>query len=335
MMKFENPLLLHLLWVVGLLGVVLWQMYQRRLKRLSGFVDESHSGELLKTFHSQFFVWKQILILLAFVFGVLALARPQWGFEWKEIKRQGVDILVVVDTSKSMLTQDVRPNRLERTKLAIKDLIRKLDGDRVGLIAFSGDAFLLCPLTVGYSGYLLSLDDLTVNTVPVGGTNVARAIEESLNIYQDIPNKYKAVVIVTDGDNLQGDPLEWAGKAKKEGVKVYTIGIGTPEGELIQVDGDNGKKEFLKDRAGNYVKSRLNESLLQRIAVATGGAYVRAQGAQFGLDLLYDRDISKLEKRESEAKKKKVYYERFQIPLIVFILCLMVEICLGYRKEYL
>ena len=139
---------------------------------------------------------------MVFVFSIVALARPQWGFEWHEIKREGLDILIVIDTSKSMLTQDVKPNGLERTKLAVKDLLRRLEGDRIGLIAFAGDAFLVCPFTVDYSGFLLSLNDLDVATVQRGGTNIGRAIDVALKGYGEIKNKYKAMVIITDGDNL-------------------------------------------------------------------------------------------------------------------------------------
>jgi len=264
---------------------------------------------------------------------VLALARPQWGFEWQEVKRQGMDIFIVVDTSKSMLTQDVRPNRLERTKLAIQDFVSHLKGDRVGLIAFAGDAFYLCPLTVDYNGFLLSLNDLSVDSVPRGGTNIERAIEEAISGYEQTPSEFKAVIVLTDGDNLEGDPLAVARRAKSMGIKIYTIGIGTKEGELIQIQSGAGQIEFLKDNNGNFVKSRLNETLLQQIALSTGGIYVKATGLQFGLDLIYEKELAGKQKREIENRMEKKYHERFQYPLAVALLLLFAETCLSNRMK--
>jgi Ca-activated chloride channel family protein len=268
-----------------------------------------------------------------FAFSVLALARPQWGFQWQEVRRQGLDILVAIDTSKSMLTQDVKPNRLERTNLAVHDLIKKLKGDRIGLIAFAGDAFKVCPLTVDYGGFLLSLNDLSAGIVPRGGTNVSQAIAEALRSYENVPNKYKVVILITDGDNLEGDPLAQARRAKETGVRIYCIGIGTKEGELIQIVNEAGEAEFLKDRDGHFVKSRLNEKLLQEIALLTGGVYVRASGADFGLDVIYEQELSKLERRDIEDQKEKRYYDRFQIPLAMAFLLLFIETCLTAQKS--
>jgi Ca-activated chloride channel family protein len=232
-----------------------------------------------------------------------------------------------------MLTQDVKPNRLERTKLAIKDLLSQLKGDRIGLMAFAGDAFLMCPLTVDYSGFMLSLNDLGVSSVPRGGTNISKAIDEAMKSYEKIPSRYRSIIIVTDGEDLEGDSLKSVQKAKEQGVKLYTVGVGTQEGELIQVEGDDGTKDFLKDSSGNYVKSRLNEKLLQEIALSTGGIYVKSSGAQFGLDYIYDNALSKSDKRETQAAKQKEYFERFQFPLALAALLLVIETCLGVRRK--
>ncbi|MBL8013081.1 MAG: VWA domain-containing protein [Candidatus Omnitrophica bacterium] len=265
------------------------------------------------------------LLLAVFFMGLIALARPQWGYQWQEVKRKGLDILLVVDTSKSMLTQDVKPNRLERTKLAVKDLIKRLKGDRIGLVAFAGDAFMMCPLTSDYGGFLMSLNDLKTGIIPRGGTNVAGAIEEAMKGYSQTPAEFKTLILVTDGDNLEGDPLAAAKKAKEKGVKIFTVGVGTQEGDLIRIQTDQGQADYLKDANGNVVKSRLNESLLQRMALETGGAYVRSSGAEFGLDFIYERYLSKIEKREIEEKMQKKYFERFQIPLAVALMFLLVD----------
>ena len=330
--QFQN-----LFWIflaVPLTAFFIWAVRNENA-RLRKFAQAELLSEIAQGV-SLFRQWaKNILPAGVFLFSILALARPQWGFEWQEVKRQGIDIIIAVDTSKSMLTSDVKPNRLERTRLAVKDLVKKLKGDRVGLIAFAGDAFMVCPLTSDYSGFLLSLDDVSVGTIPRGGTNISAALKEAMEGYDNTPAKYKAVIIVTDGENLEGDPVALAKEAKAKEVKVFTVGIGTPEGELVQVENEAGQKEFLKDGNGNFVKSRLNEGLLQEIALTTGGAYVRASGAEFGLDLIYDRELSRIEKREIESRVEKKYHERFQYPLAVAVFLLVLEKCLrpAWRKN--
>lgn len=332
-MRFEQPGILNLLWALPLLWVGLRWLGRRRQRLLARFAQEGLISSLADTYDPRRARWKQILWTLVMALSIVALARPQWGFEWQEITRQGLDILIAIDTSKSMLTQDVRPNRLERTKLAVKDLLGRLRGDRVGLIAFAGQAFLTCPLTVDLNGFLLSLEDLDTATIPRGGTNLAQAIEEASREYDQTPSRYKAVIILTDGENLEGDPLSAAKKAKQKGIKIYCVGIGTPEGELIQIENAAGAKEFLKDESGNFVKSRLNEKLLQEIALTSGGIYLRGGGADFGLDWLYDQELAKMERRDIENQKQQRFFERFQWPLALALLLLVVETGLSTRRE--
>lgn len=331
-MHFGEIKLLMWLWLIIPFAIFLWWTYRRYLSKVALFIDPKLLNVIIPFWKGQRMIIKNVLLIIIVAMSIFALSRPQWGFEWQEVKRQGIDILVVVDVSKSMLTTDIRPNRLERTKFAIKDLLKKLQGDRIGLVAFAGDAFLVCPLTVDYNGFLLSLNDLGVNTVPRGGTNISKAIEESLRNYGEEKSTYKSVIIVTDGDDLEGNASRAAEKAKEKGIKIYTVGIGTPEGELIQIENEVGEKEFLKDMNGNFVKSRLNEKLLQEIAVETDGMYVRASGVQFGLDLIYERELSKIEKREFENKMEKRYYERFQIPLAFVFMLLLWETLLSTYK---
>lgn len=333
-MKFGSVKLLNLFWLlIPLLGIFLI-CYRQKYAALLRFADKSLISKLNIQF-SRFRWWlKTMLILCVFIFSIFALSRPQWGFEWQEVKREGIDILLVVDTSKSMLAQDVKPNRLARTKLAVQDLLKDLKGDRVGLIAFSGDAFMLCPLTIDYDGFLLSLNDLSINSVPRGGTNLEKALNVALSSYQDVANKHKAVIVITDGDDLEGNPIKVAQKAHEEGVKIYTIGIGTKSGELIQIRNEKGQNEFLKDQNGNFIKSRLNESLLQQIALTTEAFYIKSSGAQFGLETIYQRALSKVEKREFESSREKKYFERFQIPLAISILLLVIDSCVTTRKKF-
>jgi Ca-activated chloride channel family protein len=248
------------------------------------------------------------------------------------VKRQGLDILIALDSSKSMLAEDVLPSRLGRSKLAIKDLVRKLHGDRVGLIVFSGTAFLQCPLTVDYDGFLLSLEDVSVDTIPVGGTSLARAIYTAMKSYEGGKKKHKVLIIITDGEDLEGGVERAIQTAKAAGITIYCVGIGTQEGELIPVTGRSGKVVFLKDKEGNVVKTHLVEDVLQKMALDTGGMYVHATGAEFGLGLIYDERLSKLEKQEFKSKMEKRYNERFQIPLYFAIFLLLIEPLIGDKK---
>lgn len=295
-MQFVDAHILKYLLGVFVLALCFLELTKFRRRMRNRFLEKHLMEDVAKGFSKKVFLWRHILLLGVFIFSILALARPQWGFEWKEVKRQGLDILVVIDVSKSMLTQDVLPTRLDRAKLAVRDLLPRLKGDRIGLIAFAGEAFLVCPLTVDYSGFLLSLEDLSVDTIPRGGTALASAIDEALKGYEDISAKHKAVVIMTDGENLEGDPLVKAREAKEKGIKISTIGIGTADGELIRIPDGQGGQTFLKDAMGNFVKSRLNETSLKEVAAVTGGAYIRSSGARFGLGYLYDQVLTKMEK---------------------------------------
>jgi Ca-activated chloride channel family protein len=270
---------------------------------------------------------------LGLLFCLLALLRPQWGFKWQEVKRKGLDIIIALDTSKSMLANDIKPSRLERAKLAIDDFTREFKGDRIGLIAFAGSAFLECPLTIDYGGFLLALEDINVNSISKGGTSISSAIKEALRSYPAAEAKFKVLIIITDGEDPEGDPLRLAEEAKKAGIIICCIGIGTQEGELVFLGRDDGSKEFLKDNQGNAVKSRLNEEILQKIVLATGGTYIRSTNTDFGLGLLYQGRLSKMEKREFAAKMSKLYQERFQIPLAIGLILILLEILISDRKN--
>jgi len=334
-MHFEDVGKFHLLWLAVISGSLFFWFVSRKYRLMNAFAQDNLIAKIAEGFDRKRLYVKNVLLVLFLVFSVIALARPQWGYEWQEVKRQAIDIIVAIDVSKSMLTADVKPNRLERTKLAVKDLIKKLNGDRIGLIAFAGDAFMVCPLTVDYSGFILSLNDLSASTIPKGGTAIDAAIKEAIRGYEKVPSKYKAVIILTDGENLEGDPISAAEKAKAKGMKIYCVGIGTQEGELVRIPNEQGEMEFLKDSEGNFIKSRLNEDVLKRIAFTTNGVYARARGAQFGLDVIYDNELSKLEKRDVESRVEKKYFERFQIPLMIAFCLLFIETILPekHRKK--
>jgi len=333
-MNFANPQAWHLLWLLPVIAAGLHWCYVRRCQVTTRFIQEGLLKDIAQGFSRRHYRQKALCVMAAFVLIVAALSRPQWGYSEHMVKRHGLDIMVVIDVSKSMLTQDVKPSRLERTKLAIKDLVMKLNGaDHIGLIAFAGDAVVMCPLTYDYNGFLLSLEDLSVNSIPRGGTDIDQAIDQSVNAYKGMTDSDKAVILVTDGEDQEGDALQAARRAREKGVKFYTVGVGTREGDLIQVTNADGQTEFLKDSAGNAVKSRLNENLLQQIAYITGGAYVRSGGTQFGLDYLYDQQLSVLKKHDAEEKLARLYDERFQWPLTLAFVLLFAEAIFLNRKR--
>lgn len=268
---------------------------------------------------------KLILLLAFFMLAIFSLMRPQWGFQWREIPKQGVNFLIAIDVSKSMLSEDIKPSRLERAKLALGDLVRRLDGDRIGLIVFTARSFLQCPLTSDYAGFLLTLSNIDSGLMPKGGTSISSAIKEAMDVFKDASGKDKILIIITDGENHEGDPVKMAQEAKKAGIIIYCIGIGTQAGDLIPVMGQDGKKSFLKDRAGNVVKTRLNETLLKEVALSTGGGYVRASTIDFGLLKIYSEKISRLEKVKLKSKKVKVFEERFQFFLWAALVLLILE----------
>ncbi|MFH1678331.1 MAG: VWA domain-containing protein, partial [Candidatus Omnitrophota bacterium] len=239
-MRFAGIQAAYLFWfIIALAGFFFWANARRR-KALETFADKNLLAGLVASFDIRKYRLKQVLVIVSFSLMVFALMRPQWGFKWQEIKRKGLDILVAVDVSKSMLAEDIKPNRLERTKLALADFVKHLKGDRIGLIAFSGSAFVQCPLTNDYSGFLLSAESLDIDTIPKGGTYISSAIRQAIESYEGGIKKYKVLIIITDGEDHEGDPVDAAELAEKEGIKIFCIGIGTNEGELIPITEESG-----------------------------------------------------------------------------------------------
>jgi Ca-activated chloride channel family protein len=332
-MRFGAPYMAVWLWIVPAMIIFYILVARTREKILRRFARDGLHSRISGSFDMRKRRIKDSMVLIAVFLMLLGLMRPQWGFQWQEVKRHGLDILIALDTSKSMLAEDVLPSRLDRAKLAIKDLVKKLRGDRIGLVAFSGTAFLQCPLTVDYDGFLLSLDDIDVSTIPVGGTSLSEAIYTAIGSYEGGKKQEKVLIIITDGEDLEGGVDKAIERAKAAGIKIFCVGIGSTEGEIIPVRDRSGKMDFLKDSEGKVVKTRLVEELLQKMALETGGIYVRATGAEFGLDLMYDEKLSKLEKQEFESRMEKRYYERFQIPLALVILLLLLEPVIGDKKR--
>ena len=271
-------------------------------------------------------------VLFALALAIIALAKPRWGYTYEDVKRRGLDLLFAVDTSRSMLSNDVAPNRLERVKLAAQDLITELQGDRAGLIAFAGRAFLQAPLTIDYDAAVESINDLDTKTIPEGGTNISEAIALATQTFGKSAMGNRALIIFTDGEELSGDAVNEAKKAADAGVKIFTIGVGTAQGSLIPVEG-NGEAGFVKDAKGQVVKSKLDENRLREIAQATGGIYLHLESGPQTMRQLYADGLSKLKTAEIDARLSSRPIERYEWPLAGAIVALIASLFINDRKR--
>lgn len=274
---------------------------------------------------------KNILFLAAVAACFVALARPQYGEEWREVRQKGIDILIALDTSRSMLTRDIQPNRLERAKLAIKDFVGRLEGDRVGLMPFAGSTFLMCPLTTDYGAFMASLDALGPDTIPLGGTDLAGVITGAMQTLANEAN-HKILILVTDGEDLKGAALQAAEKAAAQNMTIYTIGVGTPEGELIPSI-SNGAGAYVKDATGNFVRSKLDAITLTKIAQITGGLYVPLGNMGQGFATVYQQKLKLVPKQEHHERMQRRPLERFYWPLDLALVFLTLEFLLSGRKS--
>ncbi len=272
------------------------------------------------------------LMLLGFACVIVSLAQPRMGYTWQERKTRGRDVLIAVDVSRSMLANDLAPNRLTRAKLAAEDLITQLGGDRVGLIAFAGSAFLQAPLTADHSAVLNSLHELDPEIIPRGGTNIADAIRTAVEAFGKGESDNRALVIFTDGEELDTDGIKVA-QEQKEIAKIFTVGIGSPEGTVIALPGRAGQTEYLKDSQGQIVKSRLDEERLRTIAQATGGFYLHLQNAPAQMRQLVSEGISSMSENEINAEVARQPIERYQWPLAAGMLLLLTSMFISERKK--
>ncbi len=328
-MNFAQPL-----WLISGFGVcialslLIRALHERRKTQLAKFAARKLLSRLTKNISNRKRRIKNIIIISAVFMCFVALARPQYGFKWVEIKRKGIDILFALDTSKSMLAEDIKPNRLERAHYAILDFVRQLDGDRVGLMPFAGSAFLMCPLTLDYNAFEHSLSAVTADIIPQGGTGIAAVINTATMTLNNSAN-HKILILITDGEDLQGDALQAATDGAAEGLTIYTVGVGTGEGELIPLAGGG----FVKDRQGKFITSKLDEQTLEKIAEKSNGLYVPLGSSGEGLETVYQQKLSLIPKEELAERRKKVPLERFEYPLALAIILLICDFLLSERKS--
>jgi len=332
MFRFANTEYLFLLILVPVfyilfrIGRGIWR------KRINRFGDP----ELLKGLMPEASlirpVIKYCLFLFSLIFLILAIARPQFGAKLQEIKRKGIEIIIALDVSNSMLAEDIKPNRLEKAKQAISKLVERLVNDRIGLIVFGGEAYTQIPITNDYASAKMFLSSISPGIVPVQGTAIGAAIKLAMNSFTREKDMNRVIIILTDGENHEDDPVAMAAIAKEKGIKVYTIGVGLPKGAPIPLPSSSGQRNFLKDKNGQVVVSKLDEKMLEEIAASGGGKYIRANNTRLGLNVLFD-DISKIQKKEINAKIYSEYNDVFQYPLALALLFILIEFSILDRKN--
>ncbi len=327
MINFANAQYLLLLLLVPFFFVVQAVVLKLRTRRIRRFGDEELVSSLMPSY-SKAKVWvRTTFFSLGFFFFVIGLSRPQIGAKLKEHETKGAEIMIALDVSNSMLAEDYSPNRLERAKLAISRLVDKLRDDRIGLIVFAGNSFVQLPITTDYVSAKMFLNSISTESVPVQGTAIGEAINTAVRSFSAQSEKSRAVIIITDGENHEDDPVEAAKQAAELGVRVFTIGVGSPEGKPIPMDG-----ELLKDKDGNIVVTRLDESVLQDVAEAGHGVYVRAGNSEFGLNPIIE-DIRKMDDEKYSSIVFEEYDEQFMYFLAIALFFFVLEMLVGDRRS--
>lgn len=329
MFRFAHPEALYLLALIPIFILIfVWGRIKRK-KQLKAFGEEEIIGQLMPNSSPKRSVWKFYVTLLAISAMIFVVAGPQFGSKLQSTKRQGIEIIIALDVSNSMLAEDIKPNRLERSKQAISQMVDKLGNDKIGLIVFAGDAYTQLPITTDYASAKMFLSTINTGIVPTQGTAIGKAIELGVRSFGPEEDVSRAIIIITDGENHEDDATKAAQTAQDKGIVVYTIGMGSRKGAPIPTGGNNN---FRKDREGNVVITKLDEKMLQEIAIAGGGKSIRANNTKVGLNELL-KDINKMEKSEIEAKVYSEYDDQFQWLAWIALLLLIIEIFILERKN--
>jgi Ca-activated chloride channel homolog len=331
MFQFAHPYLLYALTLVPVMVLVFILTRIHRSKVLSEYGDSTLVAELMPMYSNSRPVLKFVIFVVAFILFTVGLAGPQFGTKLQEAKRKGVEIIIALDVSNSMMAADIKPNRLERAKQAISKMVDRLKDDKIGLIVFAGDAMTQLPITSDYISAKMFLSSISPSVVPVQGTAIGKAINLASVSFTPNANSDKAIVVITDGENHEDDAVGAATAAVEKGIHVYAIGIGLPEGAPIPKSSAGGQVTYWQDAAGSVVISRLDENLLNQIVAAGEGVYIRASNSQIGLNTIFDQ-IKKLKKGEYKAKVYAEYKDQFQWPIGLALLLLLFEVLILERK---
>ena len=328
MFRFEEPIYLYLLAVIPVLALVRWLLERKQHKRLRKFGDPELLSQLMPDVSrwrpaAKFWTLEAALALL-----IVMIARPQMGTRISHDKRTGIETIIAMDISNSMLAEDVAPSRLDRTKMMVENLVDNFTDDKIGLIVFAGDAFVQLPITSDYVSAKMFLSDIHPSLMATQGTDIATAINMATNSFTQQQGVGKAIIVVTDGEDHEGGALEAAKDAKKKGMRVYVLGVGSPNGAPIPLDNGN----YMKDRTGNTVMTKLNEEMCRQVAEAGGGAYIHVDNNSNAQQQL-DNELSKLTKKEMQSTIYSDYDEQFQAFGIIALILLIIEICILDRKN--
>lgn len=326
MLYFANPIYLYLLFLVPLFLLGYGVMRYFRSKRIAKFADDIQARALMPSMSKSKGWVRVILFSLAFASFAVGIARPQIGAKLSEHKTKGVEVMICLDVSNSMLAQDYSPCRLDRAKLAISRFVDRLQEDRIGLIVFAGQSFVQLPITTDYVSAKMFLGSVNTESVPVQGTAIGEALRTAMRSFSAQSSKSRVIIVITDGENHEDDAVSVAAQAAEMGIRVFTVGVGSPEGKPIPMGG-----ELLKDREGNIVVTKLDEKTLQEIADAGNGAYVRAGNSEFGLNPIID-SIRKMDAEEFSSIVFEEFDEQYMYFFALALALLVIEMLIGSRK---
>jgi Ca-activated chloride channel homolog len=329
--RFANPDYLYLLLLLPVLVALFVLNEIRKRKSIRKLGNSALVVKLLPEMSKSRPIVKYLFLLLAVASAVIMVARPQFGSRLEEVKKKGVEVIIALDVSNSMLAEDIQPNRLTRAKQAISRLVDNLTNDKIGLIVFAGDAYTQIPITTDYVSAKMFLSTIGPEMIPRQGTAIGAAINLGLKSFGPDEGKSKAMIIITDGENHEDDPVAAAEEAAKEGVVIHTIGIGSPQGVPIPIT-INGRRDYLKDHDGHIVITKLDEDILKKIAITAGGNYVRASNSNIGLDEIFS-SLGRMDKREMESAMYTEYNDQFQIFAALTLFFLLAEFAVMDRKN--
>jgi Ca-activated chloride channel homolog len=332
MFRIANPEYLYLYALVPVFILLFYAMRKWKKKSMKKFGDPNVISKLLLDVSASKPFIKLTFALIALSGLIFALARPQLGSRLEEVKREGVDVVIALDVSNSMNAEDIRPNRLERSKQAIYRLIDKLQGDRVGLVVFAGQAYVQLPVTTDYGAAKLFLSTINTGIIPTQGTAIGSAIDKAVESLGDSVTHNSAVIVITDGENHEDDALEAAREAAEKGITVHAIGMGSAEGAPIPVYRGKNKSGFMQDQNGSTVITRLNDLMLQQLADAGNGKYIRASNSDDGINTILN-ELNAMQKKEFAAKLFTDYDDQFQYFLALALLFLLLDFLVSERKS--
>lgn len=337
MFKFENPIFFYAFILIPVFILIYWFVLYQRKKNLKKFGDSQLVKQLMPNVSSAKKTTKFILFLISFSFLILGICNLQSGSKLKDVKREGSDLMICLDISNSMLAQDLSPNRLDRAKLALESMINKLQGDRLGIVVFAGEAYVQLPITTDYSSAKLFLESISPRIISTQGTNIASAINKAVESFGKDEGKNKAIIVITDGENNEEaneSAIDAAEEASKKNIVIHTIGIGTEEGVPIPNVVDGIVTGYKKDKDGNTVVTKLDAKILKDIAAATNGVYVQSSKTDVGLDAILSK-IDELDKKQLESKVFADYEDQFQWFLGAALLFLIIESFISERVSKL